>query len=90
MPRMKIVTGQTVVYPHPMGGAGWVTGSSRGGSFAIYVRPAAHGGGAFVDLGGGLVEAKTGEKTVWFNNRLWTLTEEQELIRKNREAETST
>ena len=90
MPRLKLSNGKTVVYPNPPGGSGWVTGSTKGASYHIYIRPASEGGGAFVDLDDnrGLVDAKTGEQTVRFNNRLWTLTEERDHIERIRALDT--
>lgn len=89
MPTLKLKDGVTVEYPEPAGGYGWVRGDVIDGkdpwktTYHLYVRPKEHGGGVFTELREGptgLVNAETGEATVQFNNRIWTLTEEQEHI----------
>lgn len=91
MPTLKLADGVTVEYPDPPGGYGWVrgdvidgdTGSPWKASYHLFIRPQEHGGGVFTELREGptgLVNAETGEATVHFNNRLWTLTEEKEHI----------
>jgi hypothetical protein len=91
MPKVTLKNRRVVSYEEPLSGGGWVIGKSRGDSFHLYIRSRKQGGGVFIDYGDGqgLVDAKTEEKTSWFNNRLWTESEEQELIARNREAETS-
>lgn len=63
---------------------GWAQGTLAGVTVNIYVRPKEHsGGGVFIKHDNGdLREAVSGEETVWFNNRLWTKTEEAELIER--------
>ena len=82
MPKIRLTNGKTVTYPNPPAGFGWVQGSTRGGSYHLFIRASEHGGGVLVDLGDGrgLVKADTGEPTVYFNNRYWTLSEEKEYV----------
>lgn len=75
--------GRTIVYDDNVT-HGWTKGTLAGVPVTLYIRPAEHsGGGVFIKREDGtLHEAVTGEETVWFNNRLWTRTEEAELVER--------
>ena len=81
MKTMTLFNGDTIEYRSPAGGFGWTSGHKKLGEgvnvsrvYQLYVRE--HDGEVFV-VEDGLVHAATGEKTVQFNNRIWTLSEEK-------------
>lgn len=74
--------GRTLIYDDSHD-EGWTKGTLAGVPVSLYIRPVKHGGGVFIRRDDGeLHEAVTGEETVWFSNRLWTRTEEQNLIER--------
>lgn len=83
--KAKLTNGRTLKYEVPATGSGWTTGTIGAVVVKVYIRPEANGGGVFVDYGNGLVEGSTGEETVWFNNRLWTRTEEEKEMEQIKE-----
>lgn len=83
--QVKTKAGRTLKFKPPASNGGWTTGKLEGVAVHVYVRPDEHGGGVFIQhQDGRLHHAETGEETVWFNNRLWTLTEEQEVMERMR------
>lgn len=87
MTELTTKEGRVLVYDSELE-EGWIRGSLAGIDVHLYLRPQRYGGGVFIKReDGALHEAVTGEDTVWFNNRLWTKTEEAELIERIKYAE---
>jgi len=87
MTELKTKEGRTLKYNTPPE-EGWTKGVLAGTEVNLYLRPQADGGGVFIKRDdGSLHEAATGEDTVWFSNRLWTKTEEAELIERLKQSQ---
>jgi hypothetical protein len=88
MTELKTKEGRVLVYDDTP--TGWGIGQLEGTETHVDIRQKAHGGGVFIrhpHSDSPLREAVTGEETVWFNNRLWTKTEEAELVERIKHAE---
>lgn len=86
--KLTLYTGVKIEYDPPAAGFGWALGwpveadRQTQQPMSLFIREDIHGGGVFIRVGADLLEAKTGEATVQFNNRIWTKTEEAEEIER--------